>query len=117
MSKTEQEEQQRRAHFRLRYPDEERLNLSAEEGDYFVCEISEGGMRIVLKTEDSEGIFPERMVGLLCIQEETIAVEGRMLRRDGDETIFVLSEGIPLPLILNEQRRLLRKYPGLFGRD
>ncbi|MGJ8669452.1 MAG: PilZ domain-containing protein [Oceanococcus sp.] len=108
---------QRRSHFRLRYPEEERLQLCTDEGEFFVCEVSESGLRIVLQSDTSLEHVPDRLVGLLSVQGDTLAIEGRVLRRDGKEAVLVLSEGIPLPLILNEQRRLLRKYPGLFGRD
>ena len=108
---------QRRAHFRLRYPQEERLHLITDNGEYLVCEISEGGLRIVLQAQAGATVVPDRLVGLLNIQDETVAIEGRILRRDDKEVVMVLSEGIPLPLVLNEQRRLLRKYPNRFVRD
>lgn len=109
------DEAQRRAHFRLRYPDDARPLLCTEQGDFPICEISEGGLRIVLQAPEAR--LPERLQGLIELGQERLAIEGRVLRRMGEELVLVLSQGVPLAVMLNEQRRLLRLYPRLFGRD
>ncbi len=109
-------ESQRRAHFRLRYPDPERPALVTDEGSHTVCEVSEGGLRF-LSPKGSSWSCNTPIAGLLELPEHALAIEGRVLRVEGEEVIVALSEGVDLPTMVAEQKRLIRKYPAFFGRS
>ena len=114
---TNDDEPQRRAHFRLRYPHDARPLLLVVEQEFFVSEISEGGMRVVFQAADEALSLPEKITGQLRLGAALIHIDGQPLRRDGDEWVLALSEPIAFPLIMAEQRRLIQKYPALFERD
>lgn len=107
-------EAQRRAYFRLRYPEDARPLFVSADSEYQVCEISEGGMRLLWP--QNSALPSEYIAGLLNLPAESIMLEGRCLRLDESELVLVLSEGIPYPSMVAEQRRLIKKYPALFGR-
>ncbi len=108
---------QRRAHFRLRYPMPARPVLRAGNEIYYVNEISEGGMRLVLHSDNPQSAAPEQLSGELTLAGERLSIDAQLLRREGREVIMRLAKGIPLSLVLSEQRRLLKAYPRMFGRD
>lgn len=117
MAKSDDNEAQRRAYFRLLYPQVERPCLLTDGASYPVSEISEGGMRLVAVDQGDELAQQRQIVGILQLPGESVAVEGRVLRKQSEEVVLVLSEGIPLALMVSEQRRLIRKYPAFFGRE
>lgn len=117
MAPTDDNDAQRRAYFRLHYPQTERPSLLTEGANYPVSEISEGGLRLVALDASQELEQQRHLVGILQLSGQSVAVEGRVLRRQHDEVVVVLSDGVPLPLVMSEQRRLIRKYPALFGRN
>lgn len=117
MVNSQDNEAQRRAFFRLPYPHTERPSLMAGDGVYPVSEISEGGMRVVALDQGDVLAQQHQVQGVLRLNQTEVAIHGRVLRQQGEEVVLVLSEGIPLSLMVSEQRRLIQKYPLLFGRE
>lgn len=117
MANSDDDEAQRRAFFRLPYPHTERPSLRVDDTLYPVSEISEGGLRVVA-LDQSEVLAQQLDVqGTLHLVDAKVDVHGRVLRQQGEEVVLVLSEGIPLSLMVSEQRRLIQKYPSLFRRE
>jgi hypothetical protein len=106
---------QRRAHYRLRYPEVERPLVQTGVQDFAVAELSEAGLRVVLGGQTPpEAGAPFR--GFLQFRDgEVLLLRGDWLRVEGEEGIIHLSTGISLRRMLDEQRRLLRQYPTHFG--
>ncbi len=105
--------EQRRAHFRLRYPEFERPLFVTPIGEFSVAELSEGGLRLSLMADHwSHG---ERLAGELRLVSESVSVAGQFLRQSDDEVVLVLDPGVSLRHMLLEQKRLIRKYPALYG--
>lgn len=109
------EEQHRREHFRLRYPEGDRPRLYTAHGTFPVAELSEQGMRINLHL-DHWGFGPE-LEGRIKLHDEEVEIQGRFLRHGSHEAAFQLSKGVSLRQMLNEQKHLIRQYPALYGRD
>lgn len=100
----------RRGFYRLRYPDAERPALDADGLVAAVAELSEGGMRVV--AGDFRVAVGCRVAGEVRFADgETVWVDGTVLRHDAGEAVLQLEVGVPLPRMVAEQKRLLRRYP------
>jgi len=106
---------QKRAFYRLRYPEAARPGVRIDGRDGAVAELSEGGARIVLA---GDGVGPgQRLVGVVRFTDGgTARIAGEVQRLDGDEVVLILSVGVSLKRMLAEQQRLLRDYPSHFDR-
>ncbi len=117
MVNSDDNDAQRRAFFRLPYPHAERPSLLADDAVYPVSEISEGGLRVVALDQGDVLARQQDVQGTLRLAGGDVQLHGRVLRQQGEEVVLVLTEGIPLSLMVSEQRRLIRKFPLLFRRD
>jgi hypothetical protein len=106
----------RRAFYRLRYPETDRPSLLFDNMEFAVAELSESGGRIELKKWQ---LGTGRVVtGWVRFRDGVaVSVQGTVLRTDGDEAILHLSVGVSLRRMLAEQKRLIRLYPQLFERS
>lgn len=106
-----------REHFRLRYPESARPLLRCANQGFVVTEISEGGMRLHLA--DAGNLFDEEraVAGSLLLPSGVIGIIGRPLRLDDDELVLLLERGPSLHVMFEEQKRLIRAFPGLYGKD
>ena len=112
-----QEQIQRRKYFRLRYPrKEDRPRATLSDNAYPICEISEGGVRLLFLQRNpvTQGIPLSGSCRFL--DGEEIELEGVTLRLEGNELVLQLSKGPNLKRMTMEQIRLRRKYPGIFSR-
>ncbi len=113
-----QDEEQRRAHFRLRYPEKDRPHLRRGAEAFVVTELSEGGMRLHLSDPRGPWQGPARIEGQLQLASgDALAVSGDFLREADGEVVFQLQHGVDLHAMLEEQKFLVRKYPAMFGRN
>ena len=108
---------EQRAHFRLRYPENERPLCLIGERRFEVVELSEGGMRLHLNGGSEPWAGPERFRGVLELADGEHLVAGDFLRDHNGEAVYQLRRGVDMRCMLNEQKRLVRKYPALFGRE
>lgn len=100
---------ERRRHFRIRYPNLGRPVLSISGLDYPVSELSEGGVRIVGPIVDDHPPTISGTIKLLHGAELSItACFGRV--SDG-EAIYVDLEGVTFAAVMAEQRFLVKRYP------
>lgn len=101
--------EERRSHFRLRYPEDARPTVVIDGVDRALVEVSARGLRAI----DPEGSW---QVGDLCAVALTFASHpgvsrdgAVVLRRDGDEIAIGFAREIDHALIMREQRRLIRR--------
>src|SRR4051812_21996490 len=101
---------QKREHFRLEFPLYQRPKLRVALRDYEVLEISELGVKAVAngtimppltQTFDATIVFTD---GTKCV------VTGKVIRRDGELFVMLLTAGIPLQKMYEEHRRLIQKH-------
>ncbi len=112
----QQSEEQRRKYFRLRYPKSERPRAKILDRDFYICEISEQGTRILFTNSHpvSRGVI---IKGTIRFHDGVeIPIEGRVLRLDDNELIANLTKGPDLKRMTAEQIYLRKKYPGLFSK-
>ncbi len=112
----QQEDQtQRRQYFRLRYPKNERPRAKLLGRDFWVCEISEYGTRILFTNSHpvSAGIT---ITGSIRFHDgEEVEIQGKVLRlEDNLELVAQLSKGPDLKRMTQEQIYIRKKYPGYF---
>lgn len=102
----------KRDHFRLEYPKDERPVFVVDRKSYEICDVSEHGLKFQLR-DGFKPMTKTRIKGVIHFGEgRTCAVEGVVLRMvDAQKQCVVkLTTGVPLPMMMEEQRRLIRKY-------
>lgn len=109
---------QRRQFFRLRYPKSARPRAKLLGHDFWVCEISEQGTRILFTSSHpvSRGVT---ITGFIRFHDgEEIEIKGKVLRLDdNDELIAQLSKGPDLKRMTQEQIYIRKKFPGYFNKS
>ncbi|CAH0539384.1 PilZ domain-containing protein [Vibrio marisflavi] len=102
---------QKREHFRLRYPKSDRPVIHLIDGNYLVSEISEKGLRVLMK---NTSILCSGMSihGVLTLHEDNeVNVEGYIRRFENDEVILELEKGPSLKMMESEKVHLRREFP------
>lgn len=101
--------EERRKHFRLRYPDDARPAVIIEGRACALTELSARGIRALVPEPGwSEGSACDLV--LAFASHPGVRVLGAVvLRRDGDEIAFWFNEDLDHALVLREQRRLIRR--------
>ena len=111
---SDQNQPQRRAYFRLRYPEADRPTMTINGQDYPVIEISEGGAKIRLPQADAMAVGTIIVGGLLFRDGVVVPVKGEVIRIDTLAAALKFSQGISFGRVQAEQRRLLREHPAWF---
>lgn len=100
-----------REYFRLRFPPGAFLTLSTNSGDFDVCELSEGGLRLVSVDEDVFHIG-QLVAGTMKFHDgSTAEVIGHAERTDHNELIVTRSEGVTFEQMMSEQRYIAQNFP------
>jgi len=103
--------EQRRNHYRIKYPLIERPFLTVDKNTYQVLDISEGGVKFFSPVKNFK--VGEYITGSIKFHDgEIVTVEGHILRLQSRRIIILLDRKIPLQRILKEQRHLIKKYAG-----
>ncbi|MCB1623654.1 MAG: PilZ domain-containing protein [Pseudomonadales bacterium] len=102
---------QKREHFRLRYPLLARPRLKMSEATAIVTELSERGMRLsTVKLPALDAQSP--VAGNLKLACGTLCdIRGNVIRVDGDELIVSLTEGPSYGDMVAEQRCIAQRFP------
>lgn len=99
-----------REHYRVAYPTALRPKLLVHGVSFDVVDISERGIRFRLGTAQKPEPGFEVQGVLRFKRGETITIRGTVLRVDQGEVAARLEEGIPLRVIMDEQRFLLDRH-------
>ncbi len=100
-----------RTFFRLRFPLAATLPFKTSHGEFSVCELSEGGLRILCEGDPSIRVGQPVRGTLILTTGEHIDVKGFAVRREQDELVITQAEGITFQHMMAEQRNLVHKYP------
>ena len=112
---TDQDEQ-KRAFFRLRYPLQAQPRLVLPGESFAVAELSEQGMRLVWPEGRAAWPLGQPFKGELRLRSQSLSVEGEMYRDDGAEKVLRLHRGLEMRHMVAEQKDLFRRFPALYGR-
>ena len=106
------DEQQRREHFRIDYPKLNCARIVIMSREFPILDISQHGIKLQNNSDFDlrEGSELKGSVQLLC--GVSVVVSARVLRCQSDKTVVLyLDEGIPLKLMFDEHRFLIRNLP------
>ena len=104
-----------RSVFRLRYPEALRPSIRLNGLQYRVSELSEGGVRILLKDSTGAKFSGEQVGHITFADQQAEVVEGKVLRidttsADDVEAVLQLTTGVSLKRMLSEQVRIRSEY-------
>ena len=100
-----------RTFFRLRFPIAAALPFETSHGQVSVCELSEGGLRILCDTESGLHVGQTVQGTIVLSSGERIDVKGLAVRREKDELVITQAEGVTFQHMMNEQRNLVHRFP------
>lgn len=108
--------EQKRKFYRLKYPKRARPFVNLGDETFQVTEVSEGGIRMVANNFTSmyRGLSVKGVLNLL--DEDSVSIEGAVLRFEGDEVIIQLKKGPTFKIMVDQQRHIKNKYPVFFAR-
>jgi len=105
---------QKRGHYRLEYPVSDRPSVLVNGIQYEVVDVSEQG----LKFRCNNSITPDKdtpfKANVFFKDGKSFDVSGTVIRYDPDQDqcVVLLTKGIPLAKMIEEQLILIRKYKG-----
>ncbi len=99
-----------REHYRVAYPTSLRPKLLVQGHTFDVVDISERGIRFRLEKAEEPGPGFEVQGAVRFRRGETVNVRGVVLRVVQGEVAAKLEEGVPLRVIMEEQRYLLDRH-------
>jgi hypothetical protein len=109
--KEKKDGREQRQHYRIHYPLEERPWFEHQKKKYAVVDVSEKGLAFKYERGDPITTITKPITGQLTFKAgDTVSIAGKILRFSEDTVIMQLSTGIPLAIIMKEQRFLLQKY-------
>lgn len=104
---------EQRSHFRIHYPPADRPEFKISSRSFQIDNISEEGVCIVFKGVFTLAVGDEIRGTIHFRSGKTHAGRGKIIRKLEGKIIFTLHDPVPLPLIMEEQRMLLKKYKTL----
>lgn len=99
-----------REHYRVAYPTKLRPRFEVQDFTFDVVDISERGLRFRLGSAVEPAPGNEVQGTVRFRRGETITVRGTVLRVIDHEVAMRLEEGVPLRVIMEEQRFLLDRH-------
>lgn len=102
-----------RRHFRIHYPTMDRPVFKIAGRPFSIANISEAGVALAIRGGFPMGVGDAIRGTIHFKSEKELRVTGKIIRRVEDKVIFRLDKSIPLPIIMEEQRFLLKKYKTL----
>lgn len=101
-----------RAFYRLPYPPQAAPRFRNAAGEHRIVDLGEGGFRYADATQPPPLPGQEVAGVILFPEDDDLEVSGVVVRyRDGEIAVHCNTRGIPLAVVLREQRRLRRRYP------
>lgn len=103
----------RRRFFRLHYPPQYHPGVAVQGREYRVIELSEGGVRFHCPKLFGFALGMP-LTGIVHFPSgEDVIVQGKIIRMSITEVIIQLTKGIPLRIMLAEQRGMINKFQRL----
>ncbi len=114
MSESEKPEQ-RRAYFRLLYPEPERPQMLSKDHKHRVLEIAEGGIRIVVSRDENMQVGDTLSGDIQFHDGVAEPVSGTVLRLEADLAVVKLARGLSFRRVMAEQAYIQKKYPAFMA--
>lgn len=100
-----------RNHFRVEYPEKVRPQFEAKKKSFPIINISESGILFEFKKDEGRATIGGKVKGQITFRDnETVQIEGVILRHKDDRIALKLSLGIPFQRIMSEQRWLISEF-------
>ena len=107
--------EQKRRHYRVRYPISERPRLTIEGSQFEILELSEGGLRMSVLRAIWPSTAPRAIDAEITLASgKTCTITASFDRQEDKEYVYTGLHGIFSNDIIQEQRYLMKKYPS-FG--
>ncbi len=106
--------EQRRAYYRLKYPESARPTVVADDMSLPVVELSEGGLRLVLLSATALDAGRPFQGQILFHDGGRLTIAGKVARMEGREAIIQLDRGISFKRMFAEQVWLHQHYRSAF---
>jgi hypothetical protein len=103
---------ERREFFRILYPIHARPRLIIQDASYDVLDVCERGIRFLHPTADALKSHVVVSATVTFRDGETLHVEGKILRLQGNNVVLHLQTYIPTARIMKEQRYLISRFIG-----
>jgi hypothetical protein len=100
-----------RNYYRIAYPAGSQPVLTVNGVSLSMIELSAGGGRVSCRDAESDWFSNAVKVSITFLCKQTIHTEAKLLRVDGDQIVLSFNPTLPLPMIMQEQRLLLRLFP------
>ncbi len=110
---------EKRKFFRLHYKVNSLMpSFASTTGEYKVPEVSEQGIRMIVRNVHDFGI-EQPVQGTLKLHTGSVNIRGKVLRILGNEVVLLLSvkDGLTFKQMLDEQRYLRNTHPTVFPRS
>ena len=104
--------EQRREHYRVHYPECDRPAVKILGRDFEVEEIAERGIKVCAMKEAVEDFDETAFFTITFHDGEYYDLEGKLKRAEKGRFVLQLSKSIPYQRIVEEQRYLIKHYPG-----
>jgi hypothetical protein len=102
---------ERRRYYRLYYPFGIRPVLTTYACSYHVTEISEGGIRFIVRRRTTYERGDRIKAAIAFKDGECLEVIGTVLRVEDNEVVVQLTKGITFKRMVEEQKLILKSYP------
>ena len=106
-----EKKENKRVHYRVVYPAADAPVFKSMGYTMRVFDVSEQG--VAVSKPEKFAILKEKaiMTGILQFPDgEVVTITGKILRTDDKSIILILQKSLPLPLIVKQQRWLIKKY-------
>ncbi len=104
----------KREFYRVRYPINDRPILKLLGNEFEVIDISEQGLRFLCKQCFEFKPNLKVQFKVTFHDDESLALEGKILRIHENAVIIYLTQGIPLGRIIQEQKYIIAKHSDKF---
>ena len=102
-----------RSHYRIVFPIQERPVFESFGVRFAVHDASEQGLKFTDPGDQSPKVHSEMVGRLIFRSGQECVVRGTVIRRAASGVVLNLTQPIPLPLIMEIQRDLLKRYKNL----
>lgn len=104
-----------RAHYRIQYPTAARPHILIDDRSFDVIDLSEQGIRFRMDEGDRFAMGREVSGTIRFGRNEPVEVMGSVVRIAAREVAVKLDVGVPLRIIIEEQRFLREHHRGMAG--
>ncbi len=115
-TKSTSSNEDQRQHYRIRYPLQERPAFECMGKKYMILDVSEKGLAFRIEEKDPITKATSELKGRIAFKSgDVVNIAGKILRHADNTVILIMQTGIPLAVMMKEQRFLIQKYGQIRG--